>query len=74
MGDVIATIFGVVAVVFVMTYFVFTSASARNDRRREERLSIAFDRAKAVRTQGIGAQGSPYVLYTEPVWTNRRSK
>ena len=74
MGDVIATILGVVAVVFVMTYFVLTSARAHNDRRREERLSIAFDRAKAVRTQGIGAQGSPYGLYTEPVWTNRRSK
>ncbi len=74
MGDVIATIFGVVAVVFVMTYFVFTSARARNDRHREERLSIAFDRAKAVRTQGIGTQGSPYGHYTEPVRTNRRSK
>ncbi len=74
MGDVIATIFGVVAVVLVVTYFVFTSARARNDRHREERLSIAFDRAKAVRTRGIGAQGSPYGLYTEPVWTNRRSK
>ena len=74
MGDVIATIFGVVAVVFVMTYFVITSARAHNDRRREERLSIAFDQAKAVRTQGIGAQGSPYGLYTEPVWTNRRNK
>ncbi len=73
MGDVIATI-GVVAVVFVMTYFVFTSARARNDRHREERLSIAFDRAKAVRTQGIGTQGSPYGHYTEPVRTNRRSK
>ncbi len=74
MGDVIATILGVVAVVFVVTDFVFNSARARNDRHREERLSIAFDRAKAVRTQGIGTQGSPYGLYTEPVWTNRRSK
>ncbi len=53
MGDVIATI---LVIVFAVTYVVFTSAKARNDRRREERLSTAFARAQAVRTRGIGVR------------------
>ncbi len=59
MSDVLATILGVVMVVFAVTYVVFTASRARNDRRREERLSIAFARAQALRKRGIGVQGSP---------------
>ncbi len=72
MSDITANILGVVLVAFAVMYVVFTAARARNDRRREERLSIAFARAQAVRTRGIGIQGSPYSLYVEPVWTDRR--
>ena len=72
MSDVMIIILGVVAVVFAVTCVVFSAARFRNDRRREDRLSIAFARAQAVRTRGIGIQGSPYSLYAEPVWTDRR--
>ncbi len=74
MSDVVATILGVVVVGFAVTCVVFNAARARNDRRREERLSIAFARAQAVGTRGIGVQGSPYSLYAEPVWTDRRGE
>ncbi len=50
---------GVAAVLFAVTYIVFAAARARNDRRRQDRLSIAFERVQAVRTRGSGLQGSP---------------
>ncbi len=71
---IIFAILGVVAVVFAVTCVVLTAARVRNDRRRLDRLSIAFARAQAVRTLGIGVQGSPYSLYAEPVWSDRRGR
>ncbi len=56
MSDITANILGVVLVAFAVMYVVFTATMARNDRRREERLSIAFARAQAVRTRGIGVR------------------
>ena len=74
MSNVTVGILGVVVVALAVTYVVFTAARARNDRRREQRLSIAFARAQAVRTRGIGVQGSPYSLYAEPFWPDRRGE
>ena len=67
MSDVMIAIIGVVVVVFVVTCVLFSATRAHNDRRQEERLSIAFARAQAIRMSGIGAQGSPYSLYTKPI-------
>ena len=39
-------IIGVVAVLLVVTCIVFAAARVRNDRRQQERLSVAFDRAQ----------------------------
>ncbi len=39
-------ILGVVAVLFVVTCIVFAAARVRNDRRQQDRLSVAFDRAQ----------------------------
>ncbi len=65
---------GVAAVLFAVTCIVFAAARARNDRRRQDRLSIAFERVQAVRTRGSVLQGSPYSIYAEPVWTVRRDR
>jgi type II secretory pathway pseudopilin PulG len=71
MGDVVIAVFGVVAVVFATVCVVFATARARKDQRRQDRLSIAFDRAQAVRTRGRGLQGNPYGGYAEPASTAR---
>ncbi len=65
---------GVAAVLLAVPCIVFAAARARNDRRRQDRLSIAFERVQAVRTRGNGLQGSPYSIYAEPVWTVRRDR
>ena len=65
MSNVIATILGLVSVGVAATYVIFTLVRARNDRRRDERLSIAFDRAHSIRTRGIGFQGTHYSVYAE---------
>ncbi len=67
MSDVTIAILGVVPIVFAASSIVFVAARVRNDRRRQDRLSIAFERARAVRTQGSGLQGSSYSFYAEPV-------
>ena len=72
MSDVAIAVLGVAA--FAVTCIVFAAARARNDRRRQGRLSIAFERAQAVGTRGSGLQGSPYSVYVEPVWTVRRDR
>ncbi len=74
MSDVAIAVLGVAAVVFAMTWIIFAATRARNDRRRQDRLSTAFERAQAVRTRGSGLQGSPYSVYAEPVWTVRRDR
>ena len=66
MSDVTIAILGVVPIVFVASSIVF-AARIHNDRRRQVRLSIAFDKAQAVRTRGSGLQGSSYSFYAEPV-------
>ena len=50
---------GVAAVLLAVPCIVFAAARARNDRHRQDRLSIAFERVPAVRTEGSGLQGSP---------------
>ena len=45
-GSLTIIILGVVAVVFAVTCIVFAAARARNDRRQQERLSVAFERAQ----------------------------
>ncbi len=40
------TILGVAAFAFVVTSMVFTATTVRNDRRHQDRLSIAFDRTR----------------------------
>ncbi len=74
MGDVAIAMFGVVAVVFAALCVVFATTRVRKDQRRQDRLSIAFDRAQAVRTRGRGLQGNPYGGYADPVWTERRDR
>ncbi len=41
-----AIILAVVAVLFVVTCIVLAAARVRNDRRHQDRLSVAFDRAQ----------------------------
>jgi len=41
---------------------------SRRRRKRERRLSRAFDRATLVQRTGIGVQGKPYSIYAEPAW------
>ena len=72
MGAVSIAILGAAA--FAVTCVVFAAARVRNDRRRQDRLSIAFERAQAVRTRGRGLQGSPYSVYAEPVWNDKRDR
>ncbi len=72
MGAVTIAILGAAA--FAVNCIVFAAARARNDRRRQDRLSIAFERAQAVRTRGRGLQGSPYSVYAEPVWNDKRDR
>ena len=62
------------AAAFAVTCVVFATTRVRNDRRRQDRLSIAFERAQAVRTRGNGLQGSPYSVYGEPVWNVKRDR
>ncbi len=52
MSDVAIAVLGVAA--FAVTCIVFAAGRARNDRRRQGRLSIAFERAQAVGTRGSG--------------------
>ncbi len=72
MGAVTIAILGAAA--FAVTCVVFAAARVRNDRRRQDRLSIAFERARAVRTRGSGLQASPYSVYGEPVWNVKRDR
>ncbi|MCZ6895679.1 MAG: hypothetical protein O7H40_16750 [Gammaproteobacteria bacterium] len=72
MGAVTIAILGAAA--FAVTCVVFAAARVRNERRRQDRLSIAFERAQAVRTRGRGLQGSPYSVYAEPVWNGKRDR
>ncbi len=37
----------------------------RRQRRRQNRLNVAFHRAKQARYAGSGVQGTPYSVYTE---------
>ena len=74
MGDVTIAVLAVVAAAFAVMCIGFTLARNRDERRRQDRLSLAFDRAQAVRTRGNGLQGSPYGVYAEPVWTIRRDR
>ncbi len=74
MGDVTIAILAVAVVALAVACIGFTIGRIRLDRRRQDRLSIAFDRAQAVRTRGGGLQGSPYGVYAEPVWTIRRDR
>ena len=46
MGNVTIAFLGVAAFAFAVTCIVFASTRVRNDRRRQDRLSIAFDRAQ----------------------------
>ncbi len=66
MSDITIAILGVVPVVLAVSGIVF-AATVRNDRRRQVRLSIAFDRAQAVRTRGSGLQESSCSFYSESV-------
>jgi len=72
MGVVTIAVLGAAA--FAVTCVVFAAARARNDRRRQYRLSIAFDRARAVRTRGRGLQGSTYSVYAETVGNGKRDR
>ena len=66
MSDIIIAILGVVPVIFAVSSIVF-AATVRNDRQRQVRLSMAFDRAQADRTRGAGLEGSSYSFYSESV-------
>ncbi len=74
MRDVTIATLAVAAVVLAVTWIRFTIARIRLDRRRQDRLSVAFDRSQAVRTRGGGLQGSPHGVYAEPVWIVRRGR
>ena len=50
------------------------SVRARNHRRQQIRLSVAFERAQAVRTRGSGLQGNPYGVYAEPAWSTENDR
>ena len=47
MSNVALDILGVAAFALVMTCIEFAAMRVRNDRRRQARLSIAFDRARS---------------------------
>jgi len=66
MSDLTMSILGIAAFVVVIVYLA--GAKMRTNRRRQSRLSGAFERAQTVRTRGSGLQGSPYSIYAEPVW------
>ena len=74
MSDVMIAIFGIAAVMFALTGIFFASARVRNDRRRQDKLSVAFDRAQSFRTRGTGLQGNPHGLHAEPAWSMRRDR
>ena len=75
MSDFTIAILGIVAVVFAATCVAFTTARLRNDRRRQDRLSLAFERAQAVRTRGSsGLQGGAHGIYGEAVWNVRQDR
>ena len=40
------------------------------ERRRQQRLSAAFERAKRVAYCGSGEQGQPYSIYGRNAWTD----
>ncbi len=72
MSDATIAILGVAAL--AVACVVFAATRVRNNRRRQDRLSIAFERAQAVRTRGSGLQGNPYSVYAEPVWNVKRDR
>lgn len=74
MSDIMFAILGIVVVLFGIGCIVFAMTRLRNDRRRQDRLAIAFDRARSVRTRGSGLQGAPHSVYAEPVWSVRRDR
>ncbi len=75
MSDFTIAILGVVAVVFAAMCVAFATARVRNDRRRQDRLALAFERAQAVRTRGsTGLQGGPHGIYGEAVWNVRQDR
>ncbi len=40
------------------------------ERRRQQRLNAAFERAKRVAYSGTGEQGQPYSIYGHSAWTD----
>ena len=74
MGDVMIAVLGAAAIVIAACFIVFATTRFRNDRRRQVRLSIAFDRAQSVRTRGSALEGNPHGLYAEPVRSARRAR
>ena len=40
------------------------------ERRRQQRLNAAFERAKRVAYCGTGEQGQPYSVYGQSAWTD----
>ena len=66
MSELTISILGVA--VFALVVAFLAAAKLRTYRRRQSRLSGAFERAQAVRTRGSGLQGSPYSIYAEPAW------
>tara|TARA_R110001606_G_scaffold324796_1_gene471540 strand:+ start:53 stop:283 length:231 start_codon:yes stop_codon:yes gene_type:complete len=42
----------------------------KRSRRRQNRLGVAFERARIVERTGSGLQGTPYSVYGESSWSD----
>lgn len=68
-------IYGLIAVAALAVVFLLGALRGRKrSRRRQDRLGLAFERARIVSRSGSGLQGTPYSLYGESSWTSHTNQ
>ncbi|MEX2615066.1 MAG: hypothetical protein WD767_03120 [Alphaproteobacteria bacterium] len=64
-------IYALIAVVALCLVLLIGALRGRKrSRRRQDRLGLAFERARIVARSGSGLQGTPYSMYGESSWSN----
>jgi len=68
-------IYGLIAVVALGLVFLLGALRGRKrSRQRQDRLGLAFDRARIISRAGNSLQGAPYSIYGESSWSSHTNQ
>lgn len=64
-------LYGLIAAVALgLVLLIGALRGRKRSRRRQDRLGLAFERARIVSRSGSGLQGTPYSMYGESSWSS----